>query len=260
MASAKLTLMGLHNYDSTTLWENLTLPTGIDEDTAKETILQECGEFPLIYPDLDAMSALIGTWSNKWERTFTKWVEALAIDYDPLYNYDRTEEVTDTESTDTTGTETSTSTQDSTATKSGTTEDSGTSTSTTSGSTTNTPAETSTENTVSAYNSDSYQPANKSSSTVDTAGSTTDTHTTTTSATASSTSTETDTQNTTGSGTQNTTGNTEREYTHTARMYGNIGVTTSQQMLEAELEIARWNMYSHIADIFASEFCVALYI
>lgn len=45
----------------------------------------------------------------------------------------------------------------------------------------------------------------------------------------------------------------------TGRAHGNIGVTTSQQMLESELEIARWNLYDEIADLFLSEFCIYTY-
>ena len=44
------------------------------------------------------------------------------------------------------------------------------------------------------------------------------------------------------------------------RTHGNIGVTTSQQMLQSELDIDRWNLYEHIADLFQDEFCIAVYI
>ena len=43
------------------------------------------------------------------------------------------------------------------------------------------------------------------------------------------------------------------------RAHGNIGVTTSQQMLESELEIARWNLYDEIADLFLSELTIYTY-
>lgn len=46
---------------------------------------------------------------------------------------------------------------------------------------------------------------------------------------------------------------------HEARLYGNIGVTTSQQMLQSELDIARFNLYEQIADIFIEEFCIMIY-
>jgi hypothetical protein len=43
------------------------------------------------------------------------------------------------------------------------------------------------------------------------------------------------------------------------RAHGNIGVTTSQQMLEAELDLAKWNLTKHIVDIFKQEFCIMVY-
>lgn len=42
--------------------------------------------------------------------------------------------------------------------------------------------------------------------------------------------------------------------------YGNIGVTTSQQMLESELEIARWNLIEQITDMFIRDFCILVYV
>lgn len=46
---------------------------------------------------------------------------------------------------------------------------------------------------------------------------------------------------------------------HEGNIYGNIGVTTSQQMLEAEYEVARFNIYEQIADLFIKEFCICVY-
>ena len=46
---------------------------------------------------------------------------------------------------------------------------------------------------------------------------------------------------------------------HLGRMHGNIGVTTSQQMLREELEIDRFNIYENIADLFIDEFCILIY-
>ena len=43
------------------------------------------------------------------------------------------------------------------------------------------------------------------------------------------------------------------------RAYGNIGVTTSQQMLREELSVAEWNLYDQIADIFLKEFIIPVY-
>lgn len=46
---------------------------------------------------------------------------------------------------------------------------------------------------------------------------------------------------------------------HTIRTHGNIGVTTSQQMLESELDIDRFNIYQEIANLYADEFCIQVY-
>ena len=44
------------------------------------------------------------------------------------------------------------------------------------------------------------------------------------------------------------------------RVYGNIGVTTSQAMLTAELNVTReLNFYKHLAHEFKDKFCVAVY-
>ena len=66
------------------------------------------------------------------------------------------------------------------------------------------------------------------------------------------------TSNSTGSSSENwseTDGNDHEEYRR-----GNQGVTKSQDMLMDELNVRTWNIYSHIADIFANEFCITLYM
>lgn len=55
------------------------------------------------------------------------------------------------------------------------------------------------------------------------------------------------------------TSNTQNSNTHTGHVSGNIGVTTSQQMLQSELDIAFFNLYDHIADLFVRDFCIAIY-
>lgn len=47
---------------------------------------------------------------------------------------------------------------------------------------------------------------------------------------------------------------------HKGRTHGNIGVTTSQQMLEQELELApKINVYSYIIESFRRRFCLLVY-
>lgn len=59
-------------------------------------------------------------------------------------------------------------------------------------------------------------------------------------------------------GGSNETANNER-IEHKAHLYGNIGVTTSQQMLQSELDIAEWSLYDHMADLFKIEFTLPIY-
>lgn len=46
---------------------------------------------------------------------------------------------------------------------------------------------------------------------------------------------------------------------HSGRTHGNIGVTTSQQMLQSEYDVARFNIYDAAADLFCSELCIFVY-
>lgn len=64
-------------------------------------------------------------------------------------------------------------------------------------------------------------------------------------------------QNQTASGTDSST--TERTFNN-YRIHGNIGVTTSQQMLESELDLrSRWNLVEYIADQTIAEFTFGVY-
>ena len=48
--------------------------------------------------------------------------------------------------------------------------------------------------------------------------------------------------------------------THNGHIYGNVGVTTSQQMLEQELLLApKLNVYNYIIASFRSRFCLLVY-
>lgn len=64
---------------------------------------------------------------------------------------------------------------------------------------------------------------------------------------------ERDRQNTSGSS------NTKRGNKHMAHLYGNIGVTTSAQMLEGELEIRKQDLISIIVREFKENLCIMVY-
>ena len=205
MAIAKITLIGFNNYMSSSnddLFKYLELPAGIDRDTLINNILLRGGEFETLYADPYFLQNMIGVWSKKWQRTFSKWVKALSVDYEPLYNFDRHELYSDKRTQNESGqrSETATAHDDSTSSGSGTT-----------------------TNTVSAYDASTYQPHDQSES----------------SSTGSNTSDAVTTAN----------GNDKRDLNenvvHEGHLYGNIGVTTSQQMLRDELDIQLWNIHIH---------------
>lgn len=121
MSSATLTLLGLYQYGvsvGSNIFDKLSVPAEIDHDLLVDNILHECGDFEVLYPDLEFMSDAVEMFSKKWQRTFEKWVKVLAEDYKPLANYDRIEEWSDSMSTSASEL-TSTSTSDSSFTSEG---------------------------------------------------------------------------------------------------------------------------------------------
>ena len=144
MAIAKITLIGFNNYMSSSnddLFKYLNLPAGIDRDTLINNILLRGGEFETLYSDPYFLQNMIGVWSNKWQRTFSKWVKALSVDYEPLYNFDRHELYSDKRTQNESGnrSEIASAYDTSTSTGNGTT-----------------------SNNVSAYDASTYQPHDQS--------------------------------------------------------------------------------------------------
>lgn len=216
-------LLDLLYFDDTVM-DNFTVPEGIDRQLALDTIYQRCGLTPLYHPDPAWLKFYVGWWCSKNAKTWEELYKTTIQDYNPIYNYDRTEETTDTRS------ETRKLSED---TSSNTKQNGDTSVTDTSSD--------SSEHTISADNSDSYEPgykdvssrqdtqASKSSNRVDVTG---------------------------DRAVDETTGET---YSHKLRAYGNIGVTTTQEMLEAQRKVVRYNIYNEIADSFKDEFCLYIY-
>lgn len=289
---AKLTLFGMARYmdeHNDDLFESFSqLPEGVDKNTLIDAIMLEGGEFQVLYTDPYFLKNRITYWMSKHKRTFDKWWEALNLEYEPLWNYDRHEEWTDHNEGETTrtnsdtmtggnssevvetltgtGTKASTNVVDEDTTTTGESESSASESTTTSTNSTTT-------NTVSAYNSSVYEPDNKSE--IVSSGTTSGTSSGTTESSTTGTRDETDTYNentsqnttdrtvTTGTNNQTNTGSgsgtSENDSTHDGHLYGNIGLTTSMALLKEQLDVVTWNIYSHIADLFISEFCITLY-
>lgn len=207
MSSATMTMLGMSNYVPD-LFDDLTFPAGIDKETAVDEILLKCGEFELLYSNPAFLKTAITHWGKKHYRTFAEWVKALAIEFDPLYNYDRYEEYTD----DKTGSSKANSISSTSTTSTGST---------------------GSQRDVSAYDSATYEPREKETGSSSGSGS--------------------------GTGTASNEASESETVKHTAHLYGNIGVTTSTQMLEDFLRVERFTIYEEIADIFVGEFCIMVY-
>lgn len=55
------------------------------------------------------------------------------------------------------------------------------------------------------------------------------------------------------------TANSKQRGTRRGRTWGNIGVTTTQEMIEQERNVSRFNIVDEIVDSFKEEFCILVY-
>ena len=246
-----MTLIGTAYYmqhKNDDLFKRLILPDGINKMDFENSLLLRAGEMEVLFSDPDFFAEGIGVWGKKWYRTFEKWITALNIEYAPLENYDRMEDWTETENIDEETTDTITRAEDETLTTES--EENGTQNTNDS---TESNTDSTTTNTVSAFNSSAYEPDSRSVNDTDT------TTTVETELTTQNTVDETVTKDNDITENRAGTRDNDRLNRKTGRAHGNIGVTTSQQMLEAELDIAKWNLYDKMSDIFILEFLIPVY-
>lgn len=221
-----LTVEGLYNYDNT-LFNGFNVPEGLVKQIAIDTILMRTRELEILYPDLNYMKTRITIWSNKYQINWKKLYDTTVLEYNPIENYDRMEDWTDTDD------ETSTSARDNTR------------------NTTNTVKSTSTNEIMNSVNVTDQNTA-FNAGLADHAKQITDGDTT---ENGSITNTETgkDTEN------ENVNGGRTGRHTRTGRAHGNIGVTTSQQMIQSERDLVIFNLYDVIAESFIENFCLMVY-
>ena len=239
MSFAKITLWGMQQWmleSSDDLFANMNLPTGLDNSDLIDVILLKGGEFEVLYANPEFMKNAIGVWSNKWYRTFEKWVNALALEYNPIENYDRIETWSDAGTRHKSGSnQTAASSSDSNNTKSNSSDASIQS------------GKDETEHTVSAYDSSTYQPENKDK--------TDRSQMTSNASTSSVDSSSQNNSSSVGSDREDE----QNSSAHTGRVHGNIGTLTTQQMLQSELDLAKFNLYEEAADMFLSELTIYIY-
>ena len=236
---ATLSVLGLYNYDSS-LFDNMVFPAGFTTDekqTVVGNVLMECAELEFLYPDFDTAKFAIEAWSKMcvsvWERIFT----ASKLEYNPIENYNKTElEMISDDRTDThsgndvttySGSDSDQSTYADTETHSGT--------------------DTQT-NKISSYDSGTL--LNHDQNELQHG------HSVSNYGTGSNSTTYGKTETLTHGSTIVHDGDISRT-NHTT---GNIGVTTSQQMLEQEIEVsAKLNVIKMIVESFKERFCILVY-
>lgn len=72
--------------------DNLLLPDNVDKATLVENLLFETAELGLVYWDLEVIRHRIGSWSRKRLAVWSELEKTLHYDYNPIHNYDRTED------------------------------------------------------------------------------------------------------------------------------------------------------------------------
>ena len=184
---ATLSLLGLYSYRGD-LFDDLKLPAAMDRDDFIELLVFDTAELELLVPDPDILKALLGRWSSVRVGAWEKMLETETVEYNPIHNYDRSEEWVDD------GT--------------GTVKNSG---------------ENVTDLSVAGFNEADMADRER---TVQKAG----------------------------TGTDSTT-----QSRHSARIKGNIGVTTTQQMLESERESRKYSTVYAIISEFKERFCILVY-
>ena len=214
------TLWGIYQVRND-LFDNIVLPDQCDKSTLIDLLMEECGGMYVYHQQPDYFKTNIGRWFSRKKPQFERIFKALEAKYNPVENYDRTEEWTDTPNV-------------SYVKSGGHTESKGTKTvnevDLTNGGTSD----------VAGYNTDAYSNSDRTNSTeqgnvkLTNSGEDTTTY---------------NDETTKESGTR----------THQGRMHGNIGVTTNQQMIQSEIELRQYDAYENIVSLFEKQFLIQVY-
>lgn len=214
-----LSLMGLYEYDNT-IFDDFQVPEGMDKGVLTGNILVELAELEVVYPNPLVMKTAIGLWSKSLIHVWQQLFDTTQYDYNPLINSDR--DTIQSESITRDIKRDNTETRD--LTTSGTGENSGTGSDTRS---------------VSGYNSEDFANADKSDTT-------------------QSATTKTDTSE---NGTVSNDGSEKETVTRTwgEHQEGTIGVITTQDMIEKQRNVVKFNVYDYILTDFKNRFCILVY-
>lgn len=220
---AMLSILGLYNYDNT-VFDGFRVPEGMDKDNVIENICFECAELGLVYSDPNIMKLLIAQWTSKEFNIWEKLYATENLDYNPIWNVDATIEEHETIERE------KVNTLDRSV--SGSENNSETVLDDLDGTTTQS---------VTGYNSGDWQQHEKTD--VDNGRHMTDTQANTS----------------TGREEAEDTENEDHTRDLETRRTGNIGVTTTQQMIKEQREVVQFNTTDFITRSFKKRFCLLIY-
>lgn len=86
-----VSVLGMYTYNPA-LFDGVVLPDGMSKDVLVSLLTAQLAEMELLYNDPDIMQQLITAWAAASLPNWEKLWQAMTDDYNPLHNYDRTEE------------------------------------------------------------------------------------------------------------------------------------------------------------------------
>ena len=276
MTTPLMSIIALYNWDNT-IFDFFNVPEPLDKEELENNLMMELGELSVIYSEPTFLKWAIGQWSNKQSPIWKKLYDTTLYEYNPIHNKDYTEWYDDTRNITRheNGTEnrqfktTDNSTENYSNTSDTTRDLTGNGKTDTQGSHSDTGTDDNTvTRSVSAYNMEnSYAPAEqtveKKSHTYTTAINDTETKQNSENETTNVQDDSETTSDRTGTETGDiTTGNNETSediFTHRYHGEGNVGVTTTQSMINEQREVVKFNIYDYIIEEFKQRFCIMVY-
>lgn len=91
-----LSILGMYEYDDS-IFDGLDVPTYTDKNNVvhvvnktdvTNSILLNCAELEVVYPNFDTMKLAIGVWSASEQDTWRKMYATQMAEYNPLWNVD----------------------------------------------------------------------------------------------------------------------------------------------------------------------------
>ena len=89
--AVNLSPLGLYNWDDT-IFDLMQIPEELDKDTLIDNLLAETAELEVLYPNPVVFKNLVGVWSAKEIDVWNKLYATTQYEYNPIENYNRYEE------------------------------------------------------------------------------------------------------------------------------------------------------------------------